>query len=249
MKAVRCLHRGHIWLGLFSSLVLTCVAITGLLLQYTDGLRLDQYHTTQSWLLRRYGITAPPVAHGFHVGSHWVMTVGNKVAFDECLLSEPSPLVGAITAADGMYLAFRDQLILVHATGEVLERAIPPGPIDQIGTDYEQRLYLRVGHSTLTSDDGAFTWRPVAPATQKIQWSAPSPADSQATHRAQRAYLRSALNWERVMLDLHTGRLFGAVGVLAVAAAGTAVPLLAVSGLTLWVIRMLRRHHQHRSAE
>ena len=48
------------------------------------------------------------------------------------------------------------------------------------------------------------------------------------------AYSGSPLSYERVLLDLHSGRIFGRVGVLVVDAAAVALLLLALSGFYMW---------------
>jgi hypothetical protein len=49
------------------------------------------------------------------------------------------------------------------------------------------------------------------------------------------------LSWERLLLDLHTGRVVGRVGVLWVDAVGVLLAGLAVSGITMWWLHRRRR--------
>ena len=52
---------------------------------------------------------------------------------------------------------------------------------------------------------------------------------------------RSAwLNWERALLDFHSGRLFGRAGVWLVDIAGVLLCILALSGVTLWWLHRKR---------
>jgi uncharacterized iron-regulated membrane protein len=55
----------------------------------------------------------------------------------------------------------------------------------------------------------------------------------------------SWLTWERLLLDLHSGRVLGPVGVLIVDAIGVVLAMLAMSGLAMWLLHRRRRHSSH----
>jgi len=56
-------------------------------------------------------------------------------------------------------------------------------------------------------------------------------------------YRGSGLSWERLLLDLHSGRLFGSVGVFIIDLAGIALLLIALSGVWVWVTKPGRWRH------
>ena len=68
-------------------------------------------------------------------------------------------------------------------------------------------------------------------------WSQPAelPADIEAQIAA--AYRGSGLSVERVLVDLHSGRLFGLSGIAMMDLAAIALCILAVSGILVWLRR------------
>ena len=51
------------------------------------------------------------------------------------------------------------------------------------------------------------------------------------------APVAAELNMERLLLDLHSGRVFGSVGVLLVDLVSVVVALLLLSGAAMWYVR------------
>ena len=65
----------------------------------------------------------------------------------------------------------------------------------------------------------------------------------------QAAYRGYGLTLERVLLDLHSGRVLGSAGVLLVDAAAILFLLLAISGLWLWSRRRTSTRAHRRKTE
>ena len=52
------------------------------------------------------------------------------------------------------------------------------------------------------------------------------------------------LSWERLLLDVHSGRLAGRIGVLLVDAIGVLLCALALSGIAMWWLHRRRRQRR-----
>jgi hypothetical protein len=78
----------HRRLGLAVSVIVLLLSVTGLLLNHTDALKLDQTSLRADWLLRWYGY--PPVAapDSFRAGERWVSTAGGKLYLDQTPVAE-----------------------------------------------------------------------------------------------------------------------------------------------------------------
>ena len=62
------------------------------------------------------------------------------------------------------------------------------------------------------------------------------------------AYLGEGLPLERILLDLHSGRLFGKIGVYVMDSAAVLMIVLTVTGLLIWIRRIWRKsRRQERS--
>jgi hypothetical protein len=66
-------------------------------------------------------------------------------------------------------------------------------------------------------------------------WAAPGVAPDTLQQAIARHYRGSGPSLERFLLDLHSGRIFGSVGILIYDLLALAIAFLALSGLLLWV--------------
>jgi hypothetical protein len=83
-----------------------------------------------------------------------------------------------------------------------------------------------------TADDLLDEWRP-EDATA-IAWSAPSQLSAAALKTISRQFRGSGLTLERVILDIHAGRVFGSAGRWLADAAASVFILLALTGIWMW---------------
>ncbi len=132
-------------------------------------------------------------------------------------------------------IASPTELVLVDATGRLVDRIpstqLPVNPIEKIGAS-DQQIVLH-GNGAFASADGV-SWQAFE---GDVVWSA-----SQALPPNQRAnvqQLAPSLPLERIMQDLHSGRIFGHYGPYLMDAVGLLFLLLAGSGL--WMFLRHRR--------
>ena len=89
------------------------------------------------------------------------------------------------------------------------------------------------------SDGELLTWSPLA-AEKKVVWSEPAEVPAPIRKPILRANRGDGLTFNRVILDLHSGRFFGRLGVWVVDLAAVALIFLTVSG-TWYAWRIKRR--------
>jgi len=75
-------------------------------------------------------------------------------------------------------------------------------------------------------------------ADVRTVWSEPGLLMDASRQRIYEHSRGKGLSWERVMLDLHSGRLFGTAGVWVVDVAAVLLLFLALSGFVLWYQHM-----------
>ena len=114
-----------------------------------------------------------------------------------------------------------------------------PAPVQAIGL-IDTQVVLQSGGTWWLADLEAMEFSNRAPAggaviRQLVPDSLPE------SIRAQIPAPDSWLSWERLLLDLHSGRLFGRLGVLWIDIVGVLIATLATSGVAMWWLRQRRR--------
>ena len=119
MLKLRSLFRLHRALGASAASFVLMLAVTGVLLNHTEDLHLDNRYVSSSLLLDWYGIKPPREAKSFRVDGHWVTELGERLYFDRSELAESgsSPLLGAVGVPGMVVVAKRQGLVLLSPSG------------------------------------------------------------------------------------------------------------------------------------
>lgn len=231
----------HRTAGLFAAVFLLILTVTGLLLMQADDLGLDARYVSNDRMLDWYGIRPAPPPLTFAANNHWITQVGSRLYFDSTfLLNLDAQLIGVALAADEILVATTSDLLLLTADGNVAERldetAGMPHTVTHIGTTPD-------GSIVLNSLDGQFIFDPTsarfrsADAKLRVRWQDPALAPAEMIEVINRGYRGAGLSLERIIIDLHTGRLLGALGVALVNVASLLLLVLICSGIMLWLGR------------
>ncbi len=233
----RTVHHWHRVAGLVSALFVLLLAGTGLLLNHSDELRLDRRHVGAELLLDLYDIRPPAEPIGFRVGQHWVTQLGERLYYDARELPERADrLIGAVQLRSTLAVAVAGRLLLLSSEGELIERlgdaeGVPAG-MQRLGVAAHGRLVIRAAHGDYSADPDTLEWVHATP--EGIAWAEPAPPPEALRSRLLRAYRGTGLPLERVLLDLHSGRILGPWGVYLVDGAAALFLLLALTGLWMW---------------
>lgn len=225
----------HRRLGIAAALLVCVLALTGLALNHGQALRLDSRQLRASWLLDWYGIERPaPVS--FAAGAHWVTWWEPTLYLDgRPVMETPAPPLGASPAGpDLIAVAFADTLLLLTPEGAVVERlglAALPGPLRAIGTGPAGAVTVATERGLFTADADLLGWQP---STAAPVWARPAPLPEMVHARLAAAAGGPGLPLERVLLDVHSGRILGAWGPWLMDAAALALLALAATGLLTW---------------
>lgn len=223
----------HYAIGALFACIFIFLATTGILINHGHQLNLDKQSVRWGWLNTYYGISTPKTV-GFLTQGVWVSQVNkdifvNSTASSECLGS----LVGAFALDDLLYAVCQKQMLILTKDGELVESlgnfpsalvkvAVIDRSILALGTD---RKYYRY------SDDAA-AWQLSTQATEAFLAPAPLPPDLEGQLAGE---ADTGVSWERVVLDLHSGRFFGDMGVLFIDLTAIALVFSSISGLWLWL--------------
>lgn len=242
------LYVAHRWAGALAAVFVLFMASTGLVLNHAADWRLDQQPVRSDLLLDAYGIDVPLPDTGYRVGSHWISTGAGTTYWDARPLGSTGTLLGVARTGRRVLAVGTDAAVLLDDAGQLLELSTmtgwPTGITALRGAP--SGFIVTTPRGDFHADPDLLAWAPHAAAGDESRVNAePLPAALAAQIRAD-ARARS-ITWERVLLDLHSGRLPGPAGVLLADLVALALIALALSGLGLW-LRHLRRQRAQRQA-
>lgn len=230
----------HRRLGLAAAFILTLLVVSGLLLNHSPRLGFAQKYVQSVWLLDWYGIPSPGEPHGTALGAQWLSELRERVYLDTRELPDVrGRLHGAVLLRDGIAASVGDDVWLLTPGGDVIERLGRahgvPNTIRALGVDQAGRLVVQTPHGVYAGNSDLSAWRRVTP--RAISWGRPGAVPAALRVGLLQQYRGRGLSVERVLVDLHSGHILGAIGVWAVDLVALCCLGLAISGLWLWARR------------
>ena len=235
------LHRS---LGLAVAIFVVILAMSGLLLNHTSELGLKQKHLHMPWLNQLYGLRAPSCSAAYAVDTHWLSLWGGRVFLDSKALDMPltRQLHGAFMQEGLLIVVSAEQISLFSMQGERVDRLDYPA----------QRTPARAGRSTqgvVLEFTPPVLWQQLnqgMTALETVQTGSNGEviwAEKSALPEALRAsiaqhYQGEGITLERLVLDVHSGRIAGRLGVYVMDAVAIAMLFLVISGgILAWLRR------------
>lgn len=241
-RAIRFVRHWHARIGVLAALFFLFLAVTGLALNHTDVLRLSQKQVGSGWLMHWYGLHAQVPTQGYLFSSgyfagdreHWVMD-------GHVLAAAAQAVRGAVEAGGVRYLATADTLYLYQLDGSLVDKlsgsALPAAPIVRIGTQ-NGALAIDTPQGIYASQDG-LDWKQAK--SDGVAWAAPQLLPP-TTQQQLTEFFSPSLPLERVLLDVHSGRILGRYGPLLMDLVALVLSVLAISGVWIY-LRSLRKRH------
>jgi hypothetical protein len=200
-------RRNHRWAGATLVAFVLFLSLTGIALNHSTDLGLDRRYVTWNWLLEAYGMGLPESYAGM-VTLDPLVVVGDGQRVHVLLTS--GELVESIDL--GMQL---------------------PGGIDRVGV-VGDRAILQSGGNVLRSDADLTEFHAWADSdAADVTWSDEVAPDTAGLEALEATWRGHGLTVERVLLDLHSGRLFRIPGRLLLDIVAIGLILLSISGLIL----------------
>lgn len=237
------LVRWHRRIGIAASLLIIWLSVTGVLLNHSDQLQLNSKAVGSSLLLTLYGVT-PPTLVSYRLNDHWLSHIGgNQIYLDDQELAFCTPpMSGAVMLEHQFVVSCGDGLLLLTKDGDVIERLGAayglPLPISAL-TILDGQLLLKTPRGVFIANLDQLIWTPYE-KTSDMSWVSPEIAPPLLSEALLSHATTTHVSWERVMLDLHNGRLAGRLGIWLLDTAAILLILLAVSGLWIWFSRPSR---------
>ncbi len=241
----------HRRFGLVSLLLMIILAITGIMLNHTDDLKLDENFIESDILLDWYNLNPKGKPVSYLVAGNTISQWNEQLFFNgTILITSREKLNGAVLSQQIIVIALENTILLLDKYGELIERLDNLSKIKNIYNIglKNQLVALKTDRNKIfISDKQVISWKETSP--DDIQWQQPVTLNKQKIKQLKRAYRGSGLTLERVILDLHSGRIFNANwGIYLMDASAIIMIMLGISGAWVWWSRSqkmkTKRHYQ-----
>ena len=231
-------RRLHRWLGIVLLIPLLVACVTGMILNHTVELDLGNRNTVSAWIQARYGMNleGEPEAFGLD-GKAYAATWDGRIFHRSSLIDDSSPLAGAVPLRDGTAVVTSTAVHYFGLDGQLIETissvSIPATPISRAGRTRDLTLVLDTPSGVYTSDENLLSFAE-SPDDQDTAWSVvvtPSESDRDTW---QTAFSGDGIPLDRVILDIHSGRIFGSVGKWIYDITTVGVLILSATGFVLF---------------
>lgn len=230
-------RRWHVRIGLSAAIVLVMLATTGILINHSQSLSLSETRIPPLLARLSYGLEERET-QSIEIGELRAKTDGAElwVSADRDILTSTCSgnLIGARRFAEEIWVACEQNLsiYLVEDGAPLLVEQLNsysglPVPINRFGACdlapclISQSQQFRYSQLQLS-------WQASGEDNLSTFWSADPETEKELIVPAE-------LNWNRWLLDLHSGRLFGNVGVFIVDLTGIALLILVTTGIIRWL--------------
>jgi len=247
------LRQWHQRLGIFAFIFMGWLGFSGILLNQSVSMGLDAIRVGSTTLMSLYGLHTEIPENGYLSDGHWLVTTTENTVLDDIALDRhiPSPLGFVDIVNNGeelLFVATNDKITLLAPDGAVIEELsgymLPVGHIRGIGSIRQQDTsFLALqGEGTYISADG-LSWQAIEDDSG-VNWSSLTPLTDAAKLDVE-PYAHPTVALEQVLIDMHSGRLFGSFGSTLINFVGAAAVLLSITGIWMtWRTNRMRNARQ-----
>jgi len=231
----------HRWFGLASLLFILILSLTGIALNHTIDFGLDERFIDSPWLLNWYGFDAPEPSASYAVDAHRVTLVGNRLYLNSLEASRGiSRLTGAVFWDQLIVVATAESLLYLSPTEGLVDRldvrSELPGSIDGL-TAHAAGLVIRSADRLFAYDEQRLEVSVFDRDPKEFDWLAPSDVPEALIEQINLQYRGPGVTVERLLYDVHSGRVFTRAGPLLMDIVGLLLIALTGTGLALWFKR------------
>ncbi|MBM7073857.1 PepSY-associated TM helix domain-containing protein [Shewanella sp. 202IG2-18] len=235
-KVVRKLKTWHRRLGVCCALFIIIITVSGIAINHSQSLNLAKTPVTQGWLLDHYNITSPKRVYTSDEPGFKLTFLDNLLWLNRKLvLKTDSSITNVFQYKKFFAVVTSKQLYLLNLSGQLQEQQDSstglPIPVKDIGIDDNSRLWIRSAHADYVADEDLIDWS-ISQSRPAIDWQKPKISSHQSDYQLARSF---HLNWQRVIQDLHSGRLFGIAGTFFWDLVGVILLFLSISGLIIFM--------------
>lgn len=217
---------------------LVYLLVSGLAINHGEILKLDKREVSYPWLMRWYGIHVANPTQGYVLGKSYFSWDEDKWILDDKLLPNGvGKPVGAVEVRGINYVATAATLYLYQSDGQLLakveKQSLPAYPILAIGK-MGSNVVLQTPSAVFASVDG-LKWERSNATGMTLSSLQDLPAN---VKRRSAEILAQGIPLQRILLDVHSGRIFGRYAIWVMDIASLVLLGLGLSGFWLyWRLR------------
>ena len=241
MKKIRVTKKSinqiHKFTGIAVCIFLIHLSITGIFLNHTEDLGLDEKYTASPMILALYNISMPSQEESFLVDNIFISRFGDQVFMgNQPIIKSENPIIGAALSNQVLFIAFPNEMVLLTQEGELIERisstAELPENIQKLGVS-ENILYLKTTNQVWQSSDQAQAWE--VSDSGFNDWSNEVTLPDQQTKQIEIYFSGKGVSLEQFFLDLHNGNIIKNFGKWFLDLIAIFLLLLSISGIWIWL--------------
>lgn len=234
------LRRWHRWLGVAAAIFVLLLSVTGIALNHGSELQLDRRYVSWPWLLDAYGIHAPEPSASFTDRGRRATLLGHRLYLDAREIAADVDTLAGLVVVDGIVVvASGAALLVLTPDGDLVQRIALgsdlPRPVRRIGRTGE-RVVLAGGGGRYRSDAEVTHFQPWSgSADADVAWSLETVVPSEELAGLQAQYLGRGLTLERMLTDVHSGRIATVAAPYIMDIIAVLLIVLSSTGLILWL--------------
>ena len=227
----------HKWVGSLIAIFVCFLTASGILLNHSSYFNLYKKPIYSDLIASLYNIPRMEVKHGYSLGDSenaepkWISQSGQYIFLETVQIAKCSgKLVGARYVSQYLAILCEDKMLLLNRKDNHFEQLFN-------NPKNLKSILLNGAHLDIQTEEGFKRFD-----LSTYQWASTHVDHNYETINAQemprelQLKLKElspilGLHWERVLLDFHSGRLFGKAGVYLVDLVGVLIILLSMSGL------------------
>lgn len=237
----------HRRFGLLLVLFIILLAVTGIMLNHTTEFHLNKTKINNSLVLSLYEINPQEPSISYRTEQHIFTQLDEQIYFDDRkLLNDKQQIRGVTNAGEIIILVLSHDVILLSRDGELIDRysLAQKTEIEHVGMLENKAIIKMMDQSMWQADEDIINWQTIN--TIQMTWAPQVQLDEALKQNLLQQYRGEGLPLERIILDIHSGRIFGKVGVYVMDAVALLMIFLSLSGLWMWWQRRLKQRSKRR---
>ena len=232
-------------MGVLAAGFVLLLAFTGLCLNHVSGWGLDSKALRSPALLGLYGMAEVGTVVSYPLADAYISQSNGQLFYqgkeiDRCEGSLVGVLKLGSKTTSQIVVACEQELLLFSPTLQLIEKIGPtfglPTQVQRVGL-VDNELLIDTSGGLFLADLNALRWTAVEGegVLSSRQWSKSVQAPESLRLALAASIDSEDISYERLLLDIHSGRILGEWGVYLVDAMAILFMLLAISGLVIWL--------------